>query len=323
MKKTKTAGTDRGRVRILNKIRTALDRQGADWHPRFYLKTGNKYLDGVLGDPEKGLVYGKIIEVSGKPSNGKTALAIDIAAAGQAEGAYVIWIDFENSFDQPEVPGKTSWYERRGLECHRDSDKFCLIQPYAGKFKTTTIKDGVKSTKIMKRLSTAEELIEEAEQVLEAVAGKDQRVVLVVDSVTAMLPEDQAAAGITNQSMKTEQALPKLLGYLLRRWVALLQEKNALAIFINQLRTKPGISFGDPDYTPGGNALPFYCHVRVRARRKGKRLLSHGKPTGVQGILVNVKNKAGGEEGAECGFQLFWDGRSKFFNAKELKKEEL
>jgi recombination protein RecA len=185
-----------------------------------------------------------------------------------------------------------------------------------------TLPNGKKSTKILKRLATAEELIEEAESVLEEVAGKDQRVVIVVDRVTAMLPEDQAAAGIANQSMKTEQALPKLLGYLLRRWVALLQEKNALAIFINQLRTKPGISFGDPDYTPGGNALPFYCHVRVRARRKGKRLLKNGKPMGVQGVLVNVKNKAGGEEGAECGFALFWDGRSKFFNAADLKKEE-
>lgn len=294
---------------LLAQVRKKLGHTSYEWLPQSYLNTGDPLLNGVLGQEKRGIPYGCMVEIAGMPSNGKTALAIDVASAAQADGAVVVWADFENSFD-PE------WVERRGLKCggpSGDKSHFELIQPYVGKFGKGTTKE--------ERLVTGEELLAEIEQTLRAHHQKKPKgkLLLAIDSVTAILPEDEAVAGIIGQNMGTSMALPKLLGRICRRWIALARNYNCIVVWINQLREKPG-AWGDPTYTTGGNALPFYCHIRVRMRRvKGGRMTNMGRVVGVKGILSNVKNKAGGVEGADCGFKIFFDGHTKFLTAADVK----
>lgn len=306
----------------LSRIRSKLGRLTHERKPTGFMDLGED-LNSVLGDPDRGLAWGKIVEIAGMPSNGKTVIAIDIAASAQAQEAHVIWNDFENSFDQPIEPNGTDWYSRRGLICHRGdpkrgikpADNFTLIQPYVGRF----------GKEKEDRLVTAEELIEECEGVMAAVHRKKpgKPILIITDSVTAMLPDEEAVAGLTGQNMRTNMALPFFMGKLLRRWTALLQNFDASAIFINQLRTNPAAYFGDGSYTPGGNALPFYAHVRIRMKRigKGGRMLKNGKLIGIKGLLINYKNKAGGVEGLKVGYKIFNSGKSRFMEASVIEKE--
>jgi hypothetical protein len=92
-------------------------------------------------------------------------------------------------------------------------------------------------------------------------------------------------------------------------------------LFINQLKVSPMQKFGNPEYTPGGKALKFYCHIRVRAgRAKGGKILQAGKTIGIQGIMRNIKNKAGGVEWSSCGYKLFFEGRLVIMAKEKIKK---
>ena len=125
--------------------------------------------------------------------------------------------------------------------------------------------------------------------------------------------------------MRTQMALPQFLGKLLRRWTGLFESYNVLGVFINQVRIAPGVAFGNPEYTPGGKALKFYCHIRSIVRRtKGGRLMKSGKIVGLKGIITNLKNKAGGVEGSRCGYKIYFDGKrsTKWVDAAMLKAEE-
>lgn len=285
---------------MVSKVRKTLRHVRFTWQPKRFLDTGSPELNAVLGDPEKGLAYGKILEISGRPSNGKSLLAMDLMAAAQADGAIGTWVDAENSYD-------AEWMQKRGV----DTEALNLVEPIVGTF------GSAKET----RLIAGEEMLEEAEHVMSLVHQKfpDHPQFMVVDSVAALLMEDEAAAGITGQNLNTTQALPKMLSKLCRRWVGLMQVYNCTTVFVNQLRDKP-MAWGDPSYSPGGNAIPFYAHIRVRIRRPSKsRLMKNGKMVGIRGILRNDKNKAGGLEGAECGFKMYLDGRSKFVPKEDIE----
>jgi recombination protein RecA len=283
----------------IRKIRERLGHFTMEWSPAAWLDTGVPDLNQVLGHRDKGLPYGRIIEMAGWESMGKTALALSLCGAAQRDGATVIWADFENSFND-------DWARLRGL----DPDSAILIQPYVGKFRKP-------------RLSTAQELCTEVESAIIGSGKRSSRKVLVVDSVASMLPEGEALAGLEGGSMRSRMDLPLFLGALLRRWVAMVQSYSALSIFINQLRQSPMAKYGDPTYTPGGNALKFYSHVRVRVRRaKGGRIMQKGKLVGIQGIITSRKNKTGGLEGSSVGYRLMFDGPVEFLPAKDLEREE-
>jgi len=302
----------RSQLNSLDQIRKKLGRVCQEWKPQFFLDLGPD-LNKVFGDPDKGLAYGKIVELSGNPSNGKTALCIDLAAAAQQDGAVVVWNDIENSFDQPETPTQANWYSRRGLECHRGNkkvkgtDKFILVQPYIGHFKDE--KEA--------RLITGQELLTEVEQLVSRnFKNGIKKQMLIVDSAAAILTEDEAAGGVDGQNMKTSMSLPKFLSGLMKRWVALMQNYNCIVIFTNQLRHKP-MAFGDPSYSPGGNAIPFYAHVRVRmGLTEGGKILKNGHMVGIKGVLSNRKNKAGGIQHEKTGYKIYYAGNSKFFEVK-------
>jgi recombination protein RecA len=291
--------------------------------PREWLDTGSRLLNATLGSEEKGIAYGKMIELFGPESNGKTLLALLLAGLAQADEAELAWVDFENSLDKP-------WAESQGVELDRLYHFFPkLIKRAREEPEGETA--GAKKKRLKRdkggkpRLQTAEELCDEVELWMERRhAAGVRKMMVVIDSVTAMLVEEEAVAGNTGQNMRTNAALPSFLSKLLRRWVALSQVYSTAIVFINQLRTAPG-KWGNPEVTPGGKALKFYCSIRASVRRvKGGRLLQKGRMIGLKGIIANFKNKAGegSLEGWSCGFKaLFLRNDWRFLSAAKLKKD--
>lgn len=296
----------------LEKIRAKLGHLTLEWEPVEFMDTGFPDLNEVLGHPTKGLEFGRLMEIAGWESQGKTALALSLTALAQQQGAAIVWADFENSFD-------AEWAKTRQMKVEIDSegkvigpDEFELIQPYVGNFEKEKLP----------RLSTAQELCAEVEAVLALKHKKFKKITLVVDSIPAMLSEGEAEAGLEGQNLRTNMDLPLFLGKLLRRWIGLAQSYNVMMIFINQLRNKPDPY--NPVYTPGGNATRFYCHARVRIRRaKGGFIKKKGKNVGIQGIIENYKNKSGSPERAKVGFKLYFKGPMEFLAADKLEKEDI
>ena len=301
-------------------IRARLKRVTFEQPPTYFLDVGD--LNVVFGDPNLGVPYGKIIELSGQSSHGKTALAIDTAAAAQEDGAGVIWVDLENSFDQPVLPNTGCWYTRRGLKCHAGDPKqkvkpahgFYLLRPYIAVF------PGEKEP----RLITGPELLQEAELLLRALIKSEAypKYFLVIDSIAAIETDGEADQELSQRNMHTSMSVPKFMSQLMKRWVARMSSWHCIVFCINQLREKPG-GFGDPKYTPGGNAVPFYAHVRCRIRRAGGgKIRSGGKMIGIKGIITNMKNKAGGQEGEQLGYKIYTDGRLVCTDYKEIEKRD-
>lgn len=292
----------------LDQIRASLGHKSFIHTPTMWLDTKSRYLNSVLGREDLGIPYGRMIELTGMESNGKTAMGLTIGAIAQRDGAVVSVLDLESSWD-------SEWASRRGL----DAKKVQLLQPYVGKFAKE--KDA--------RLISSQELFEEAERVMsasyaEAQAKKRQhKMFMLVDSIAAILTDEESAAGLADSNMRSKLSTAVFLGQLMRRWVGLCQSYNVLVVFINQMRINPMQFFGDPHYTPGGNAPRFFCHIRAKMRRvKGGRMTNLGKVIGVKGILQNTKNKVGGVEGTSCGYKLLFDnGKTVFCSEKGVKTD--
>jgi len=276
-------------------IRKRLQHVAFEKQPDVWLDTANPELNNVLGHTDKGLPFGRLFEFSGLESAGKTALTLTLAALAQSQGAVVIWIDLESSFD-------TNWATVRGLDC----DKALVLRPYVGTFGKETAP----------RLITCQELLSEAEAVfLQLNDPGISKVFLAVDSLASLATDDEFAAGLDEQNLATTMALPKFISRWLRRWIGYAHAHNIMIVLINQLRQNPMARFQDPWYTPGGNGPRFFSHVRSRIRRVGK---PDAKGT-IQGILRNVKNKVGGEEGAQIGYRIFKDGGIEFVPVSKIK----
>ncbi len=332
-------------------IRKKLSHVAMKWTPSLWLDlkkflgdVEGRRLNTVLGHTERGMPYGRIWEISGWESNGKTAVVLTLAACAQQDGAHVIWGDVENSFE-------ADWAIMRGIaKCPKclnrlperltctacgydksvdgsegagyDTARLTLIQPYVGNFMSLNKKTGKMVAEKEARQSTGQELMEEVEACIK-LTRKTKKVFAVVDSAAALLTEGEEDAGISGAKMNTNMALAMFLGRLLRRWVGLAQSHNAMMVFINQLREGP-VKFGDPTKTVGGNALRFYSHVRARVSRvAGSKIVDKGVTQGIKGIIQAKKNKTGGNEGAVIGFRLwFYEPRIEFLDAKEVKSKD-
>jgi RecA/RadA recombinase len=286
----------------LEKIREKLGHLSFEWRETSYLDTGFPDLNEVLGDPALGLPYGRITEISGLESHGKSALCLLLAAIAQQDGAVVIWGDFENSWNN-------KWAAIRGV----NTETIAVVQPFVGTF----------GKEAEPRMSAAEELCTQIEELIKILSKKNKKIVLVLDSLAAMVPGIVSATNFEDANLVTDQAIPKFLSRLFRRWVGLAQAHNVMILAINQLRQNPMQRFGDPWYTPGGNAMRFYAHVRVRVQRsKGGKMMGKQKQTGIQGHVRNIKNKAGGLEKSTVGYRLFFAGPMAFVPSKEIEKAE-
>lgn len=209
------------------------------------IPTGAVSLDLALGG---GVPKGRIIEIYGPESSGKTTMTLHIAAECQKQGGQVAFIDAEHALD----PG---YAERIGL----DLSKCTVSQPDSG-----------------------EEALEIAEMLVRS-GGVD---LLIVDSVAALTPRAEIE-GMMGDSHMGLQA--RLMSQALRKLTGAVSKSKCTIIFINQIRMKIGVMFGNPETTTGGNALKFYASVRMDIRRIAKIDQGTGDDKEVSGNRVRVK----------------------------------
>jgi recombination protein RecA len=190
------------------------------------IPTGSIALDIATG--VGGIPKGKIIEIFGPESSGKTTLALHVIAEAQKRGGIAVFIDAEHALDP-------KYAQKIGV----DLDNLYISQPDYG-----------------------EQALEIAESLLRSGAVD----VIVIDSVAALVPKDELEGEI-GEAHVGKQA--RLMAQALRKLKSLAHNANAAVIFINQLREKIGVMFGNPETTPGGRALKFFADMRLDVRRVG------------------------------------------------------
>jgi recombination protein RecA len=211
------------------------------------IPSGSIALDLALGIG--GYPKGRIIEIYGPESSGKTTFALHAIAEAQKLGGYAAFIDAEHALDP-------KYAKALGV----DTDNLVISQPDTG---------------------------EQALEIAEALIRSGAVDVLVIDSVAALVPEaeirgDMGASHVGLQARLMSQAMRKLSGVI--------SKSNTIAIFINQIREKVGIMFGNPETTPGGRALKFYSSIRLEIRRS-EQLKIGDDIIGNKTNLKVVKNK--------------------------------
>jgi recombination protein RecA len=190
------------------------------------ISTGSMSVDLALG--VGGVPRGRVIEIYGPESGGKTTLSLHIVAEAQREGGVAAFIDAEHALD----PG---YAKAIGV----DTENLLVSQP-----------------------DTGEQALDIAELLVKSGAVD----VIVIDSVAALVPRSEIE-GEMGQSSVGVQA--RLMSQALRKLTGILNKSKTTAIFINQIREKIGVMYGNPETTPGGRALKFYASVRMEVRRKG------------------------------------------------------
>jgi recombination protein RecA len=211
------------------------------------IPTGSLALDMATG--VGGIPKGKIIEIFGPESSGKTTLALHVIAEAQKRGGIAVFIDAEHALDP-------KYAQKIGV----DVDNLYISQPDYG-----------------------EQALEIAESLLRSGAVD----VIVIDSVAALVPKDELEGEI-GEAHVGKQA--RLMAQALRKLKSLAHNANAAVIFINQLREKIGVMFGNPETTPGGRALKFFADMRLDVRRIGDAKEGDNK-IGSRVRVKVVKNK--------------------------------
>lgn len=212
------------------------------------IPTGSLSLDIALGIG--GLPKGRVIEIYGPESSGKTTLSMHCIAEAQKQGGIAAFIDAEHAFDK-------TYAENLGI----DTENLLISQPDNG-----------------------EQALEISEQLIRSNAID----IIVIDSVAALVPKGEIE-GEMGDSMMGLQA--RLMSQALRKLTGVIHKSGCICIFINQLRQKIGVMFGNPETTTGGNALKFYSSVRLDIRRIGQIKDSPDSINGNRTKVKVVKNK--------------------------------
>ncbi len=211
------------------------------------ISTGSLGLDLALG--VGGLPRGRVIEIYGPESSGKTTLAIHAIAEAQKQGGIAAIIDAEHAFDR-------FYAENLGV----DIDNLFISQPDNG---------------------------EQALEITDHLIRSGAIDILVIDSVAALTPKAEIEGDMGDSRMGLQA---RLMSQALRKLTATISKTNTTCIFINQLREKIGVMFGNPETTTGGNALKFYASVRLDIRRIGQ--IKNGEDVvGNKTRVKVVKNK--------------------------------
>ena len=187
------------------------------------ISSGSLYLDSALGIG--GYPKGRIIEIYGPESSGKTTIALHAIAEAQKKGGYAAFIDVEHALDP-------LYAEKIGVNI----DDLILSQPDTG---------------------------EQALEIVEALIRSGAIDLVVVDSVAALVPEAEIAGDMGDSHVGLQA---RLMSQAMRKLSGIISKTNSIVIFINQIREKVGIVFGNPEVTPGGRALKFYSSVRLEIR---------------------------------------------------------
>ena len=189
------------------------------------ISTGSLGIDIALGIG--GLPKGRIIEIYGPESSGKTTLALSVIAQAQKKGGVCAFVDAEHALDP-------SYAKKIGV----DIDNLLISQPDAG---------------------------EQALEIADTLVRSGAIDVLVVDSVAALVPKAELEGEMGDSHMGLQA---RLMSQALRKLTSTVSRSNTLIIFINQIRMKIGVMFGNPETTTGGNALKFYASVRMDIKNK-------------------------------------------------------
>ena len=195
--------------------------------PVEFISTGSVSLDNALGIG--GLPKGRVVEIYGPESSGKTTLSIHAIAEAQRKGGIAAFIDAEHAFDR-------TYAQKLGV----DIENLLISQPDNG-----------------------EQALEIADNLIRSGAID----ILVIDSVAALTPKSEIEGEMGDSKMGLQA---RLMSQALRKLTASISRTKCCCIFINQLREKIGVMFGNPETTTGGNALKFYASVRLDIRRIGQ-----------------------------------------------------
>jgi recombination protein RecA len=212
------------------------------------IKTGALTLDVALGIG--GVPRGRIVEVFGPESSGKSTLALHVVASAQKNGGVAAYIDAEHALDP-------AYAAKIGVNL----DDLLICQPDCG---------------------------EEALNIAEALARSNAVDVIIIDSVAALVPKSELEGEIGDQFMGLQA---RMMSQALRKLTATLSRSNTCAIFINQIRDKIGVVYGNPETTTGGRALKFYASVRLDIRRIGGIKGNDSTEIGNRVKVKVVKNK--------------------------------
>ena len=211
------------------------------------IPTGSLSLDLALGIG--GIPKGRIVEIYGSESSGKTTLTLHMIAEAQKMGGIAGFIDAEHALD-PE------YAKSIGV----DIDNLYISQPDSG---------------------------EQALEICETMVRSGAMDLVVVDSVAALVPKDEIEGNMGDSHMGLQA---RLMSQALRKLTGIINKTNCTVVFINQLREKIGVMFGNPETTTGGNALKFYASVRLDVRRIDK-IQAAGQIIGNRTRVKVVKNK--------------------------------
>ena len=212
------------------------------------VSTGSLGLDLALGIG--GIPRGRVTEIYGPESSGKTTLSMHCIAEAQKAGGLAAFIDAEHAFDR-------SYAEKLGI----DTENLLISQPDHG-----------------------EQALEIAEHLIRSGAID----IIVIDSVAALVPKGELEGEMGESKMGLQA---RLMSQALRKLTGTISKTGCACIFINQLREKIGVMFGNPETTTGGNALKFYSSVRLDIRRIGQIKESAADVTGNRTRVKVVKNK--------------------------------
>lgn len=212
------------------------------------ISSGSISLNVALG--VGGYPRGRVIEIYGPESSGKTTLAIHAIAEAQKAGGVAAFVDAEHAFDR-------FYAEKLGVK----TNDLLISQPSSG-----------------------EEALEITEQLIRSAAVD----IVVIDSVAALTPKKEIEGEMGDSSMGLQA---RLMSQALRKLTSAISKTNTTCIFINQLREKIGVMFGNPETTTGGNALKFYASVRLDIRGNGTPIKNGDEQIGRPTRVRVVKNK--------------------------------
>lgn len=228
-----------------------------------WVGTGSSLLDLAISNrPHGGLPVGRIVELNGLESSGKSLICAHILAETQKKDGVAVYIDTENALS-------VDFLKAVGV----DLDKMVHIH-----------------------LDSIEEIFEVVEQLVETIrkSNKDRLVTIVVDSLSAASTKNEIEGDYDKEGWATDKAI--LLSKAMRKITSLIGKERILLVLTNQLRTKLGVMFGDKWTTSGGKAVPFHCSVRIRLKTIGQIKIKIGGIDQIVGVKVRaqvIKNRVG------------------------------
>ena len=211
------------------------------------ISTGSLSLDIALG--VGGVPRGRVIEIFGPESSGKTTLALHIIAEAQKNNGIAAFIDAEHALDP-------KYAKNIGV----NTDELIISQPDTG---------------------------EQALEITESLVRSNAVDVIVIDSVAALVPKAEIEGNMGDSHMGLQA---RLMSQALRKLTAIISKSRTTTVFVNQIREKIGIFFGNPETTPGGRALKFYSSIRMDIRRKAT-IKKDENDIGISAKVKVVKNK--------------------------------